>query len=214
MTGETRLAAVDERFVRIYGATRRRLLDDQKARALIVVSEDSLRLYHGGKEPRVIAGLRPPLYEKLKALSHVPLAIYCLLMGETDGGRTLAQSVASDLHDYRQQLGAAGADFDTTKEFETGVLPHRLGMFDRSLAFLDRVLADGRVSEADLAAFCRANVADMNACFYAATKAQLDQLPKGTVLHSFDGKKVIVGVDKIDLDTRGGFLAYGFLVNP
>jgi len=174
MSGETRLAELDDRFVRIYEATRRRLLDEQKARALIVVSEDSLLLYRGGGTPRVIAGLRPPLYEKLKALSHVPLAIYCLLTGETDGGRALAPSVSRDLSEYRQELGAAAAEFDTTEEFEAGVLPHRLAMFDRSLAFLDRVLADGRVSEADLAAFCRANVADMNACFYAATKAQLD----------------------------------------
>lgn len=33
MTSENRLAALDERFVSIYEATRRRLLDEQKARA-------------------------------------------------------------------------------------------------------------------------------------------------------------------------------------
>lgn len=43
------------------------------------------------------------------------------------------------------------------------------------------------------------------------THAQLDKLPKGTVLYSFNGEKVVVGVDRIDGDTRGGFLAYGFL---
>lgn len=43
------------------------------------------------------------------------------------------------------------------------------------------------------------------------TPAQLEKLPKGTVLYSFNGEKVVVGVDRIDGDTRGGFLAYGFL---
>jgi hypothetical protein len=42
------------------------------------------------------------------------------------------------------------------------------------------------------------------------TPAQLRQLPKGTVLHNIFGEEAIVGVDRIDGDTRGGFLAYGF----
>ena len=43
------------------------------------------------------------------------------------------------------------------------------------------------------------------------TPSQLKELPKGTVLYSIDGKKAVVGVDYVDGDTRGGFLAYGFL---
>jgi hypothetical protein len=37
-----------------------------------------------------------------------------------------------------------------------------------------------------------------------------DHLPKGTVLTSFNGARKAKGVDYIDNDTRGGFLAYGF----
>ena len=45
MTGAQRLAELDERFVAIYEATRRRLLDEQKARAVILIDDDRLLLY-------------------------------------------------------------------------------------------------------------------------------------------------------------------------
>ena len=45
------------------------------------------------------------------------------------------------------------------------------------------------------------------------TPAQLKALPRGTVLHTMGGSTHKVGVDKpLDGDTRGGFLAAGFLV--
>lgn len=43
------------------------------------------------------------------------------------------------------------------------------------------------------------------------TPAQLLAVPDGTVLYSIMGEKVIKGKDYIDDDTRGGYLAYGFL---
>ena len=46
------------------------------------------------------------------------------------------------------------------------------------------------------------------------TPAQLSQLPKGTVLYSFNGNKAVVGTDAIDGETRHGFLSYGFLPLP
>lgn len=44
------------------------------------------------------------------------------------------------------------------------------------------------------------------------TPAELDALPFGTELTSILGERVVVGTDRIDGDTRGGFLAYGFEV--
>ncbi|MCO5143260.1 MAG: hypothetical protein M9962_09250 [Oligoflexia bacterium] len=37
-----------------------------------------------------------------------------------------------------------------------------------------------------------------------------EELPEGTVLVDFDGKEVIKGSDSFDMETRGGFLPYGF----
>jgi hypothetical protein len=174
MTAEERIAALNDRFIGIYEATRRRLVDEQKARALIVVVDDRMLLYHGGSEPQRVADLRPPLYEKLKTLNHVPLAIYCLLAGGAGDGSALPRSVLRVVDDYRRQLTASAADFDTAKDVEAGILAREIGMFERAVAFLDRVVADGRLSQADLVEYCRANIADMGTCFFAATKVQLD----------------------------------------
>lgn len=38
---------------------------------------------------------------------------------------------------------------------------------------------------------------------------ELERVPSGTVLTSISGRKAIVGVDYVDTDTRGGFLAFG-----
>jgi hypothetical protein len=44
------------------------------------------------------------------------------------------------------------------------------------------------------------------------SEARLKLAPDGTVLYAIDGERVVVGVDKIDNDTRGGWLGYGVLV--
>lgn len=43
------------------------------------------------------------------------------------------------------------------------------------------------------------------------TPIELKGLPKNTILYDIFGEQAIVGEDEIDLDTRGGYLAYGFL---
>ena len=37
-------------------------------------------------------------------------------------------------------------------------------------------------------------------------------LPNGTILHSINGETAVKGKDDIDLDTRGGFIAWGIQV--
>lgn len=46
---------------------------------------------------------------------------------------------------------------------------------------------------------------------YLLRPEHLPLLPNGTVLYSVTGEQVVKGQDPIDDDTRGGFLAYGFL---
>jgi len=174
MTGAERIAELDERFVGIYEAARRRLLDEQLARALVLVKGDQLLLYRGGGQPEVMTGLRPPAYEKLKALGHISLAIYCLLIGRTDDGHALPPAVMSALQDYRRQVAATAADLDVAREVGTGVLSRKVELLERALAFLDRVVAAERASEEELSAFGRASVADINVIFAAAARAQLD----------------------------------------
>lgn len=46
---------------------------------------------------------------------------------------------------------------------------------------------------------------------YLVPESKYNKLPKGTELYSINGKRVIKGKDKIDDDTRGGYLAYGIM---
>lgn len=41
------------------------------------------------------------------------------------------------------------------------------------------------------------------------TPEQLPHIPRGSVVHSISGERLIVGRDRIDGDTRAGYLAYG-----
>ena len=173
-TGDERIAALDARFVEIYEATRKRLLDRQKERALILVNEDYMLLYHRGRAPQVVTGLRPPLYDKLKTSSHVPLAIYCLLIDHAELGADLPPDIVQALRDYREELARTANDLDTTQDSKDGLLPRRVGIAERAAAFLDRTIGEGRVSPDDFRDFCRGIIADINAGFAASTKVQLD----------------------------------------
>lgn len=42
-------------------------------------------------------------------------------------------------------------------------------------------------------------------------KAEFDEVPDGTVLTCIDGSTATKGADEIDMDTRMGYLAYGFV---
>lgn len=42
------------------------------------------------------------------------------------------------------------------------------------------------------------------------TSAHFSRLPEGVTLICIDGSNAVKGTDRIDDDTRGGFLAYGF----
>lgn len=43
------------------------------------------------------------------------------------------------------------------------------------------------------------------------TPEHFEELEDGTALVSITGEVSVKGMDEIDLDTRGGFIAYGFL---
>lgn len=44
------------------------------------------------------------------------------------------------------------------------------------------------------------------------TDQELKDAPNGTELGCIDGKKVVVGTDDIDDETRGGRVAYGYIL--
>jgi hypothetical protein len=50
-------------------------------------------------------------------------------------------------------------------------------------------------------------------CLFLITPDQLCRLPLGTILYDIFMTKYTIGKDKIDEDTRFGYLAYGFLID-
>lgn len=43
------------------------------------------------------------------------------------------------------------------------------------------------------------------------TKEEFENVPIGTTLMCIDGKEAVKGIDYIDMDTRFGLIAYGFV---
>lgn len=177
--GETeRLAELDDRFVDAYEAARQRLVDAQKARALIILHEDEMVFYHGDRAPRTFTGLRPPIYGTLKVFGHIPLAVFCLLTGWGPHGETLPHAALDGIRDYRGELANAthglAALAAPASQPGNAALHTSLAIPGYTLAFLDRVIAGGRVAPDDLANYCRTSLADLNTSLLAATRVQID----------------------------------------
>ena len=86
----------------------------RSAKGLIVIAEDVLLLYRGDEPVRQFTGLEPPLFNKMKTLGHIPLAVFCLLDAVHDG--PLSPSLKARLVSYRTLLDGAGPALDVTEE--------------------------------------------------------------------------------------------------
>jgi hypothetical protein len=101
----------------------------------------------------------------------------------------------------RQKLGRAGQALMNLPLFQS-----LAGVLKTSPPSDVRLDPKGRIKGGS---FFNSNSFDIN----LITPQQLRQLPKGTVLYGINGKRSVVGVNRIDGDIRGGFLAYGFKAN-
>jgi hypothetical protein len=136
---------------------------------LIVVELDSLILVHDGRRTEVKT--IPALYHRLKAVSHIPLAIYVSLAPY--GAAPLDAERLDRLRTFRTRVAAVLEALD-----QSGFLPAQSQrsrvMLARCRAFLDGVLSAGKYDPAELQALTRgagpvvlANVGD-------AARAQID----------------------------------------
>jgi hypothetical protein len=166
------LEKLDDRFVRIYEAARAERVAHEQRKGLIVVQNDLMLLYRNDEPVRQFTGLAPPLYNKMKMLGHIPLAIFCLLHVAGDG--PLSRSLKGKLASYRTLLGSAGDALDASEEVAAGILPRPVGIQAKAMAFLDQVLEGGAASRQALHGFTRAVCEDVDMVLAAAAKAQLE----------------------------------------
>lgn len=167
------LHQLDSQFGEFYEAARNALVDDQKRKALIVIQDDMMRLYHRDLPVREFPGLQPALYTKLKTIGHTPLAIYCLLR-EHAGAEPLPDAVIAKLATYRAELKLLAADLDLQQEVDQGQIARKLEIPARAIGFLDQVLSRQKVSEAELNDFVGGQAADIGIALAGAARAQLD----------------------------------------
>jgi hypothetical protein len=172
MPGSDRLAHLDQCFVDIYEAARAKVVERQKQIALIVIDDDDLLLYRGDRALERFSGLMPPLYNKMKTLGHIPLAVFCLLHTHTN--EPLPESVLAQIAAYREAIEAAAAELDTREEAQAGILLRPSDIRPKVTAFLDAALAKRRVTRQELAAFARSVRVDIEPLLAAAARVQLE----------------------------------------
>ena len=167
------LEQVDSRFVEIYEQARRRVIDDQKFKGLVVLAGDDLQLHHGGKPVQVFHGMQPEAYDRLKTNGHMPMALLCLL-GDVANGEPLPEPRLSALADYAEKVKAASADLEPEDELRIGLLDKPIQLCSHCVTFMDSVLGAGSVTPEELVKFARDAEGDINAALAGAARAQLN----------------------------------------
>jgi hypothetical protein len=167
----TLLEKLDDRLVQIYEVARAERVAHEQKKGLIVVRDDVMLLFRGDEPVRQFTGLEPPLYNKMKALGHIPLAIFCLLHAVNDG--PLSRSLKGRLVSYRALLDSAGVALDVSEEVAAGTLPRPVAIPAMAMAFLGSVLKSGATSRHALHGFTRGVCDDVDLVLAAAAKAQL-----------------------------------------
>jgi hypothetical protein len=158
---------VDLSFREFYAQDRAAILAELPP--TILVEMDSLVLLRGGKRTESIA--IPPIYHRLKSVSHVPLALYVALVPSGDGA--VADDRLSRLRAFRVRIDEVSGALEGSG-FTPAQIERSRPLLRRSAAFLDEVLKTGRCEAAGLRALTKdagpvvlANVAD-------SVKAQVD----------------------------------------
>lgn len=166
------LEQFDQIFAKIYEGTRARTVEQQQKKALIVIDGDELLLYRRNHPVQRFPGLQPPLYNKMKTLGHVPLAIYCLLYDQTD--KLLTDDVLANVSAYRAAIERNARNLDTSEEADRGTLRQPSLICAKATALLDTAIARRGLSGKEFAAFIQETRDDIASLLAAAARAQLD----------------------------------------
>jgi hypothetical protein len=160
-------ADADMEFMSLYSSGRLATL--AKLDPLIVVEMNSLVLIHGGH--RTEANVIPPLYHRLKAVSHIPLAIYVALAPY--GNVPLDEDRLSRLRTFKARVAAVLPSLERSG-FNAEQIQRSRTVLERCRTFLDEVLSVRKYEPADLKALTRAAGPIVLACASDAARAEID----------------------------------------
>jgi hypothetical protein len=163
------LVDLNQAFREAYARCRQRLVD--RGGPVIVIEGDNLVLLHNGK--RHEAKVVPDVYHTLKAVSHVPLAVYVMLLPLAD--LPLDRESVEALQAYRQRVAQAELSLkDRGLSEET--LVRQKEIIRAALGFLDSTLDKKQVAADELCKFTRDLGSKLLANADDAARAQLDGL--------------------------------------
>jgi hypothetical protein len=158
---------IDLDFRALYSSGRAATLE--RLSPVIVVEMDQLILIRNGMQTGV--ELIPPLYHRLKSVTHIPLALYVGLA--PFGDAPLNEDRLGRLREFRGRIEAVAKLLD-----EAGFSPEQLArsrtMIERSTALLDGVLAKRTYDHAELILLTRAMAPLVLAHVADAARAQID----------------------------------------
>jgi len=165
------LVGLNQAFREAYANCRQRLLN--RSGPVILVEGDNLVLLHNGhrREAKVV----PDDYHVLKAVSHVPLAIYVMLVAREDA--PLDKECLDGLRAYRERVVQAEPSLKN-RGLSQEVLLRQQEILRAALTFLDSALDRKQVSADDLHKFTRDLGSKLLANAADAAHAELDALDK------------------------------------
>lgn len=147
---------------------------DAKSRALrssgptLIVNGDNFALLRDGR--RVEANVGAPIYDPVKTIAHIPLAIYVTL---TPGDGAVDDDRLKTLAGLREFIPPAEVRLDTLK-LSPATLARQKQIVAASLAFLDDVAGRRKFARSSLMAFTRGMAPLVMENVTEATRAQLD----------------------------------------
>jgi hypothetical protein len=143
------LLTLNQAFRQSYARARTATLD--RLRPLVLAEGDRLVLLTGNGRQEVT--VVPARYHELKAVAHVPLALYTLLL-PTGQPAPLDDALRAELRSFRNLLAPARASL-ARRGFDAAQLARQYRLLDDSRRFLDETLAAKEVDANAVRAFSR-----------------------------------------------------------
>ncbi|HEV2445459.1 MAG TPA: hypothetical protein VGS58_06035, partial [Candidatus Sulfopaludibacter sp.] len=142
------LTALNNAFRAAYADARTRVL--ASSGPTLIVNGDTFVLLRSGR--RIEAGVQTPIYDPIKTIAHIPLAIYVTL---TPGDGAVDADRLKTLAGLRELIPPAEAGLNALK-LPAPTLARQKQIVSGSLAFLDDVTAGRKCAPSRLVAFTRA----------------------------------------------------------
>jgi hypothetical protein len=185
------LTALNDAFRAAYADSKRRVL--ASAGPILIVSGDNFTLLRGGR--RVKANVGTPIYDPVKTIAHIPLAIYVTL---TPGDGAIGDDCLRTLAGLRELIPPAEASLDAMT-LPASTLARQKQIVAASLAFLDDVTGKRKFARTSLLAFTRGmtplvmeNVTDASRAQLDATHAQISAWRRDLSPQEWDQLHVLI----------------------